>query len=217
MTRDAIDFQDAVEELLGDPEIGKDDGVAILGGVLEAKGGETLEHAAAGFLKPWDLARMPYRIWEYEHRITFTEPEVAEWSLLERGRIFGEAGDLSLRRDGKRFLWHFIGQPQPATPKDAQDFWKHSPECQANPDFKMRRRRKLDVALLWGEYDATRKRWHDDRVAWAKLDYPLDIEQQTENNGTRVKIAYDLFTDRGQIAFVWWKEIKKWQPAKSNA
>lgn len=210
MTRDAINFQDAVDELFEDQEVGKDDGVAILGSVLEAKEGETLEQAATGFLKLWELTRMPYRIWEYAHRITFTEPEVAEWSLLERGRIFGEAGDLSLRRDGKRFLWHFIGQPQPAAPKDAKDFWKHSPECQVNPNFKMRRRRKRESALLWGEYDETRKRWHDDRVGWANLDYPLDLERKKENNGTRVKIVYDLFTDRGQIAFVWWKEMTRY-------
>lgn len=203
MPAEALDFKRAVEKLVTDPFITKDSGIAIVGGELKAGDGETLEQVLERFLRAWDLSNMPYRIWEYVRRIEFTTklPDASEYSLLERGRIFGTGGDLSLRRDGDRFLWHFIG-PKVTTPPtgyEDKDFWDENSNVQL--------RQRDESALLWGDYKEALGRWQEDRVGWAKLDYPIS-SAQARKQGKRVEIRYTVFTDGGQVAFVWWKEIK---------
>ncbi len=198
-----LNFKEEVEELVDDPLISKDGDIAILGGEFKASGGKTLEQVLEGFLKKWDFSRMPYHIWEYMHRIEFTKnlPDSEEYSLLERGHIFGSGGDLDLRRDGERFLWRFIG-PKGApllSGYGAKDFWAE------NPDVRLRQHN--ESALLWGDYKEAFGRWQEDRVGWAELEYPI-TSQQARKQGERVWIHYTIFTDGGQVAFVWWKELK---------
>jgi hypothetical protein len=200
----ALDFKEAVEKLVTDPLITKDSGIAIVGGELKAAQGETLEQVLGRFLQAWDFSNLPYRIWEYVHRIEFTLntlPNASEYSLLERGRIFGTGGDVSLRRDGDRFLWHSIGPKVTTLPTGygEKDFWDENPDVQL--------RQCDESALLWGDYKETLGRWQEDRVGWAKLDYPIS-PAQARKQGKRVEIHYTVFTDGGQVAFVWWKEVK---------
>jgi hypothetical protein len=209
---EAFNFKAAVQELVGpNSEVGKEE-IAIWGGELKAVDGKTLEQVLAQFLDAWDLPnrRMRYCIWEYTHRIEFnthTLPGEAEHHLLERGRVFGEGGDLSLRRDGQRFLWHFVGDGKNAKPNGVEisDFWNDSSELKANHDFKLRPYDQ--TAMLWGEYRDDLGRWQDDRVGWAKLSYPVS-GAEAKKKGKRLRLYYTVFTNAGHVAFVWWKELK---------
>jgi hypothetical protein len=207
MPAEALDFKEAVEKLAADPLITKDSEITIVGGEFRARDSNTLEQILEQFLQAWNFSNMnvPYRVWEYVHQIEFTSkntiPNVSELALLERARLFGEGGDLSLRRDGERFLWHFIGPKGTAMPAGygEKDFWKE------NPDVHLRQRD--ETALLWGDYKEALGRWQEDRVGWAKLDYPTS-SAQARRQGKRVEIHYTVFTDGGHTAFVWWKEVK---------
>lgn len=216
----AFDFKQAVEQMLeNDPLIDKDSSIAIYGG-------EFVADKLSDFLGAWDFTAMPYRIWEFAHRISFTREEqktVADSvrqnsALLERGRVFGAnedltvGGDLSLRRDENRFLWHFIGASSDTLTesldklREAQftvsDFWQENPAC--------RLRRGDESALLWGDYkgDYEGGSWQENRVGWAELNYPIN-ESAAKSQGQRVEITYSVFTEEGQVAFVWWKELKQ--------
>ena len=202
----AFDFKQAVQQMTAPhAEVGVGQ-VAIWGGKFNADDVETLEQRLARFLTSWDWAAcaMPYRIWEYAHRIEFTRRDTpllmaTEHHLLERGRIFGSGGDLSLRRDSAYFHWHFIGRFTPllrAAEWQAQDFFTTHPNCKF--------RQHDESALLWGEPRGQKNGvnyWQDDRVGWADLVYP-------HASTDRLKICYTIFTDGGQAAFVWWKELK---------
>lgn len=196
-----FDFEREVEKLVHAPLLGGQNtqGIAIWGGQVAAI-------KLKDFLAAWDLRAMQYRIWEYVDRITFIEAGVADYDLLERGRIFGEGGHLSVRRDDDEFLWHFIGNFKGANDAalpgefEKRDFWQEQPE--------VRLRCRDEEALLWGEYKETLGCWHDDRVGWADLSYPAPIEARKEN--PRVKLRYTVFTQDGQVAFVWYKELKNY-------
>lgn len=208
----AFDFKTQVVRLFNDPELGEGQ-LHIWGGKLEKNDTETLEQVLEGFLAAWGLPsrQMPWRIWEYANRIQFKEEDAvldaAQCSLLERGRVFGTGGDLSLRRDGDRWLWHFIstiaGPPTQGPDWDARNFWKERPDREINPNLRLRQR--TEKALLWGEYRKTeddQNYWHEDRVARATLAYP-------HAPAKRLEIEYDVFTDGGQVAFTWWKGVRK--------
>jgi hypothetical protein len=204
MATGALNFAEEVELLLRSPLIGKGE-VAIWGGTYAIGDIER-------FLLAWKQPRMPYRIWEYTHRMDFeidTLPAAENYALLDRGRLFGVGGDLTLRRDGDQYRWHFIGEPHAIQPVgfDVKDFWTDSPECQAGQDVKLRQQK--ETALLWGAYTPGLGRWHDDRVGWAKLSYPINAIQAKRVN-KRVKIDYTVFTDEGQVAFVWLQELREY-------
>ena len=77
----------------------------------------------------------------------------------------------------------------------AKDFWGE------NPDVVFRQRD--ESALLWGAYKEESGRWQEDRVGWADLTYPHPGTKEQ-----RLEIHYTVFIDGGQVAFVWWKELK---------
>lgn len=196
-----FDFAAEIEQLI-DPAaiVEQHSGVSIWGGEFEA---DEQADNLADFLAAWSFAGMPNRIWEYAHRIEFVKDQplnAAERRLLDRARLFGMSGDLSLRRDGGHFLWHFIGASSVALPEEfgAQDFWV------AHSGTKLRRWAD-ETALLWGkgkqQDDGSYKDWQDDRVGWATLAYPGMTAE-------RVQLVYELFTEDGQPAFVWWKELQ---------
>lgn len=197
----AFDFAKEIEALQASNVRAGD--LALWGGVLKATATETLEQVLARFVAHWDTDRQPYRIWEYAHRITFTERAVNDYGLLERGRIFGAGGDLALRRDNDAFRWHFIGSPS-TTPPDGfsyRNFWD------SHPDTVFRHHEK-ESALLWGLYHQDHQRWLEDRVGWADLRYPTDATALPQD--VRMQIVYDSYTDGGQTAFVWWQEIMRY-------
>jgi hypothetical protein len=196
----AFDFEKEVECMKNDLPIDGNSLILIWGGVFDVE-------KFKGFMVAWSFADMSYVIQEHAHDIAF---QIADTNnivsqnpaLLERMEIFGASGNLSLRRNGNEFLWHFIGHDTEARQDTlskleaaqfkVREFWKENSEC--------RFYKRDESALLWGEYDGNR--WHDDRVGWANLDYPIGPKQ-------RVQIDYTVFTDNGQTSFVWWKELKE--------
>lgn len=198
----AFNFEKEVEQMINNPPIDRNSSIIIWGGEFDVK-------KFKNFMSVWSFADMSYAIQEHAHKIAFqvadTDSIVSQnLALLERMEIFGAGGNISLRRNDDRFLWHFIGndtKTQQDTLSKLTDtnftvrkFWEE------NSSSKLYKRD--ESALLWGEYDEDSNRWHDDRVGWANLDYPIGREQ-------RVQIDYTVFTDNGQTAFVWWKELKQ--------
>jgi hypothetical protein len=188
-----IDFPRAVEELTRGRRLGPDD--------LAVWGGEFPVARLGEFLAAWELPRteMPLAIWEHVDRIDFdrgTPP--GESDLLERARVFGPEGDLDVRRDGDLVLWRFIGRKGARIPPGfgEQDFWA------ARPDVRLTACDQ--AALLWGDYRREGENgghWQDSRVGRANLRYP-------HAPTARVWVHYTVFSDGGQVAFVWWKELR---------
>lgn len=174
---------------------------------LSIWGGTCLETELLTLVNTWpDRVKMPYRIWEYTDHITIgkeDEPEGYEW--LERGRIFGVGGDLSIRRDGEGFRWWFIGLQGTEPPET----FKKS----GTPYFNGERKGDLfcentdNKAMLWGNREKDKAFW-DDRVAGASIDYPVD------EHATRAFIEYTTYSRAGQVVFVW---MKKLLPEKKEA
>jgi len=168
-------------------------------------GGTCAEDALIEFLAGWPLERMPYHIWESTDRIDFEEnTPVPTVALLERGRLFGEEGDLELRREDDRFRWRFVGAPDIRPPQgydtDDADFWTQHPDA-AFHCYE-------ETALLWGERNGDG--WQDDRVASADLDYP--VEGQPE----RVQIEYRTYSRNGRVEFVWLTGLSEWKEADNG-
>jgi len=168
------------------------------------------EDALTDFLAGWRWKKMemPYRIWESTDRIDFErvekEASVPNVALLERGRLFGEGGDLDLRRDSDTFRWRFVGASEVCPPEgydaDENNFWKRYPDA-AFHCYK-------EKALLWGKRRG--ERWHDDRVAAAKkLDYPAPDDAE------RVRVEYNVYSRAGRVEFVWLTGLSEWKE-KSN-
>jgi hypothetical protein len=194
MNREAIDFNRLVNQVVEQPQVGRES-LALWGGTCAE---DKLDH----FLGNWCLQQMPYRIWQYTDRIKFRKKEqvwISNIALLERGRLFGPGGDLDLRRDGDTFRWRFVGVPdmRPPANHDAKksNFWEQHPGAQFHC--------YTETALLWGERKD--ERWHDDRVAAAELNYPvLDGTQ-------RVEVEYRVYSRAGRVEFVWLTGLQEWK------
>ena len=187
----SINFDELIQRL-ADAPVRTEEDLSIWGGNFEAR-------RLADFLKRWKLEEreMPWRIWEWVSRIVFQwETLPGNPKLLERGRLFGPGGDLSLRRDGDRFLWHFIGPAgvEPPVGFEARSYWE-------NRDRRPLREREESV-LLWGKwYSYPGRRW-EDRVGGADLRYPKMLGEEW------VWLDYRRYEDAGQTAFVWYRGLR---------
>ncbi len=169
-------------------------------------GGQCPEKEILSFLEQWDLTDMPYRIWEYASEIAFAQNTFPDnYPLLERGRLFGTGGDLSLRRNIGSFEWRFIGpagiQP-PTGDYHVQDFWDRDPKTGFHQYEK--------TALLWGAFDG--QRWAENRVAAAHLDYPV----KEKVVGSRIKLSYKVFCRAGHVEFVWYTGLGEWRESSDD-
>jgi len=178
-------------------------------GQLAIWGGECSEATVLTLLQNWPgLAEMPYRIWEYTDEIKFEKdgqlPASFQW--LERARLFGEGGDLTLRRDGEKFHWWFVGLPGIPLPdilpvdleeikKKAKNFWDHDPQACFNEETA--------TMLLWGNRPENNNLFWDDRVAGANLSY----EKMVAGPAERVEIEYVTYSRAGRLEFVWLREL----------
>lgn len=164
---------------------------------LTILGGRCTESDLSRFLEQWDIAGMPYRIWEYASEIVLEQNTTPHnIALLERARLFGPRGDLMLRRDGADFDWRFIGPAgvkPPAGNHYTQDYWENHPMVTFH--------QYEEAALLWGKWNG--QYWTDDRVAAAKLDYPAE--------GQRIELLYKAFSRAGQVEFVWYTGLSEWE------
>lgn len=183
-----VDFAELVAEVEQSP-LGRNE--------LTIMGGQCAESELPKIIEHWDSAKMPFRIWEYSSEIIFerdTPPK--NLTLLERGRIFGEGGDLMLRRNGTGFSWRFIGPAgiqKPAGNYSINDYWESNQSSAFHQDKK--------TALLWGEWNG--EQWVENRVGAAKLNYPID--------GNRIQLHYKTFTYAGFVEFVWFTSLSGWE------
>jgi len=165
---------------------------------LSIWGGRCAEGNLLAFVQQWPINQMPYRIWEYASEIAFERDALPQTvALLERARLFGEGGDLELRREGAEFAWRFIGPAsvQPPIGNGGQDYWADHP----GETFYQRE----ETALLWGKRNGSR--WHDDRVGAARLEYPVPAEW------SRLQIHYKTFSRAGQVEFAWFSGLSEWK------
>jgi hypothetical protein len=167
-------------------------------------GGHFAHSDLAKFLAEWEpnWAQMRYRIWEQINEIGFHD-KPKERDFLQRAEVFGTGGHLSLRRDGNRWLWHFIGPVD--TPVGSN--WAAEPFWNEKHLQKVELRRYTESVILWGEaiVDNQQKKtgvWWEDRVGAARLNYPDELKEHA-----RVYLHYWRYTEGGQTAFVWYREL----------
>lgn len=198
----AVNFDQLVEAVTKGKQYGEAD-LAVWGGVCAEK-------ELTAFLSKWSLNEMPFRIWEYASRVEFKRDALPDNTiLLERGRLFGEGGDLELRRDGANFRWRFIGKPGAQPPSGHQpvpdNFWTKNKAVTFHRCDKS--------ALLWGERKEDQSRWFDDRVGRALLDYP---EPAASAAWQRVRICYLMFSRAGRVEFVWLRGLAEWKEDRKS-
>lgn len=195
MSDKSINFEHLYEKMR-EAKLAEAERPTILGGEFPA---ERLNDFLSAWQTRWEA--MPYRIWEHISLIEFAdEPKQPEF--LQRAEIFGEGGHLSLRRDGNRWLWRYVGETV-ALPLDefgVVDFWKTNPGCQL--------RRYAESVILWSEKKGSDNLWSDGRVAAAHLNYPVT------SNG-RVYLHFWRYTENGQTAFVWHRKLSD-QPLREE-
>jgi hypothetical protein len=195
----AVSFQQLVADVL-DKESWKGKGD------FAVWSGECAESALKQFLTDWGIPNdgMNYVMLEFMDRILWRDGQAAEVKLsqelvaeLEGGRIFGERGDLSLRRACDVFRWHFVGAAD-SKPPQGEIFWDLEPHaCFMQCD---------ESALLWGKRDPDKMRWFEDRVARADLRYPISVPDSRKSY--RARIHYTTFSRAGRVEFVWFKRLE---------
>lgn len=127
--------QEAFEQMRNAREIRPRD-LIIVGGVLSAdKLPEFLGHFSTHMQTdmPWSMIETVHAFKVRERADLTKLLDAKQVFLLERARIFGEAGDLDIRRDGEEFRWRFLGETIPADKKFAEtfsseDFWDAYPD-----------------------------------------------------------------------------------------
>jgi hypothetical protein len=146
------------------------------------------------------LDQLPFRIFDYTHSLEISRDTLpADWQYLERARLFGVGGDLSLRRVSSQFRWAFIGKPGAQPPQALKPEPYFTGERQSD-SFVVH----TGKSLLWGKNDvpdgAAPNFW-DDRVARAALTYPVKAPKE------RAYITFNTYSQAGQVAFVWFTDL----------
>jgi len=180
--------------------------LTILGGAFE-------EDKLTEFLKWPVVDELKYMIGETSDAITINRDDLPEITsakeYLLRLRIFGDKGDLTIRRNGKKFLWWFVGEANVAqhpTIGEVEDFFKLNNDAQ----FWV----TDDNSLLWGmrKNDAgiSNPKFWDDRVAGASLDYPIAKDAE------RAQLRYRVLSGPEKVEFIWYLEICPYQDDKGE-
>jgi hypothetical protein len=104
-----------------------------------------------------------------------------------RLNAFGSGGDLLIRRDESTVYWRFVGNRSVFEKLSLTgDEYPAPLSLQGN-----------EQALLWGEFDASRNRWYDNRVGKAALTYP-------GVTGERIEVlAHRVIDNSGRIVAYW--------------
>ncbi|MFQ5615858.1 MAG: hypothetical protein ACE5GO_05295 [Anaerolineales bacterium] len=174
-------------------------------GDLSILGSQCNADQVLALLGGWpELGSLSYRIWEYTDEIEIVEngnlPIAARIQYLERARLFGKGGDLTLRRVGEQFHWWFIGPQGISVPEKCKsnDFWQ-------NGDPRAVFNQETHTALLWGSRDQDHHNFWEDRVAGANLSYD---KIPALKDAERVAVEYVTYTRAGRVEFVWMKKLK---------
>jgi hypothetical protein len=150
---------------------------------------------------------LPWHIWEYTDSCTLGQgwlTQDVQW--LERARLFGEGGDLDVRRDGGRFLWRYVGEPDQTPPGGAE----------LQPDGKSPIYSRERTALLWGTRERDQKQWFDDRVSGASLTYFPDPPSLPEKVEERVQVRFREYTQAGRTLVVWLRKLEPYGTEEGN-
>jgi hypothetical protein len=142
---------------------------------------------------------MPWSIWQWTDAIDIEHQAAQPGDLdyLERGRVFGEQGDLELRREGDRVLWRFVGpvaDPDPVPDDIKTD--EYGAASDRNEQAERGLRPYERTALLWGADDDGDGRWFEERVGRARLEYP------TMKGSQVVQVHYVEYLHGGDVKFV---------------
>ncbi len=199
MSNDSVILAAALKRLHSVPvfTLGSTDRPSILGGQFAPT---KLESFLKGWQSRWDT--MPWRVWEYVHSIQFAD-NITDYEYLQRAEVFGEGGHLSLRRDGNRWLWHYIGSTEESAPEgfnqpgECEDFWE-SAQGKVSELHRYEER-----VLLWGEWKSEMATWWEDRVAAATLHYPGQPQ-----GSSRVALSFWRYAEAGRTAFVWYRTLE---------
>lgn len=184
--REAVDFEELLDQMEEDEKPAK--------GWPTITGGECVEGNLLRWLKGLDLTKMDVRIWEFTDRCTIgTEGPPKKAERLERARLFGEGGDLEIRRDGGKFLWRFVGKKDYAPEGKPLELRR----AEGDPVY-----RREQTALLWGERKDGQPQWFEDRTAGAALTYPV------EDAPARVQVRYHEYTQAGRTLVVWLRGLE---------
>jgi hypothetical protein len=175
---------------------------------LTFTGGECEAADAGALLEAFALSDMPFMLVETMDdglRMLGTDRDwpVGQAPGILRLHVFGEGGDLKLRRDGHRLLWTYIGFEQPDI--KGRDFWAENRASELVEDAE------LLTALLWGRYDDSLGYWYDDRVRGAgdRLVYLDNPAPQVVSVTARLRDA-----TTGQTVAYWTRAL---QPAEDGA
>lgn len=180
-----------VDDMFANKKIGKDD-VKINGGVIKTDD-------ISNFMNKWHDYDFTYFISENidAANISETMPEYKDTKMFVRLRMFGEMGDLELwRLNETTICWRCLAYEDIPGGLESENFWAKNP----NQQFWLSENQEM---ILWGKYDASRQKWHEDRVARANLRYPVT------GNPERVKLVYRTLSYNGQISFVWYRKLKE--------
>ena len=176
-------------------------------------GGYCAEKDLIGFIPQWKVT-FPFRIWEYVSEICFEKgkdiPENINVTLLERGRLFGEYGDLSLRRTGDGFNWTFIGPVGTQVPKGnygTQSYWEeqkdHNNEHEHNAKIFHQYKEKV---LFMGRMEWKTMARIQGCCRWDLTILRKDNACSLNTRYSAVQAKYALFG----TGFSEWREDKSW-------
>ena len=167
-------------------------------------GGVWTEESLADQLKGYQgKSELPWHIWEYTDSCTIGKGWLAqELRWLERVRLFGEGGDLDIRRNGNKFLWRYVGESE-YSPRDKKAQELGYPGTDVSPIYRRER-----TALLWGTRKGKQEQWFDDRVSGAALTYFSDPPSLPEKVVERVQVKFREYTQAGRTVAVWLMDLE---------
>ena len=190
--RKAVNFEELLERMEKDKEPAE--------GWPTITGGECAEGDLSEWLKTLDLTEMDIRIWEFTDHCTIgTDGPPQKVERLERARLFGQGGDLDIRRNRGSFLWRFVGKKDYAPKGKPLEL----PRSGIDPLY-----RREQTALLWGTRKGKQEQWFDDRVSGASLTYFSDPPSLPEKVEERVQVRYYEYMQAGRTLAVWLRGLE---------
>lgn len=142
MSDDPQTAQEFIEKAFTDAEATLEkeydaDSLFIWGGQFSEYDEDEEKNLLEQFLTTWQGDNSPSFTWAMVEEVDcfYVEPAsviklAGRPDQLERVRLFGPDGDLSIRRDAKQFYWHFISESHAQVPVEAafhpESFWQET-------------------------------------------------------------------------------------------
>lgn len=170
--------------------------VILLGGKINLRTGDgQSENRLESWLQQWGLSTLQFAILDRVSSGLCIQPTTDLAAIdddnLLRLNIFGESGDLLLRRDEELVLWRYVGLAIPDTAVHDGEAYPSTLHFDADEN---------QSALLWGEYTPARESWYEGRVGKAKLDYPVAATKAGQRVLSRAHVVRD---SDNQIVAYW--------------